>query len=73
MAVSAFLKKWLSRSQKVARNHRGNGLALESLEDRAVPAVVYNLASVQNHPENFSSKSVLVTFAPSFKIGRAHV
>ena len=67
MAVSAFLKKWLSRSQKVVRNLRGNGLALESLEDRAVPAVVYNLASVQNHPENFSSKSVLVTFAPSFK------
>jgi len=67
MAVSNFLKKWLTRSRMLSRNLKANRLALESLEDRAVPAVVYNLANVQAHPESFSNKSVLVTFAPSFK------
>lgn len=67
MTITFSLQKWMFRNNHSPKSIAANRLALETLEDRAVPAVVYDLAKVQAHPENYSSKSVLVTFAPTFK------
>ena len=71
MAVRQLLRGWLNRrlaSQAQVSSVRATAnLALEMLEDRAVPAVVYNLANTQARPADYSTKSIFVTFAPNTK------
>jgi subtilisin family serine protease len=65
MAAENVMRAWFHSTRKPASGSRR--LNLEALEDRAVPAVIYDLAMVQARPQDFSTKSVLVNFAPSFK------
>ena len=71
MPVRQLLCGWLDRrlvNQGRMSPIRGTAnLALEMLEDRAVPAVVYNLANTQARPTDYSTKSIFVTFAPNTK------
>lgn len=72
MAVANLLMSWFSQAKRHPKRIQPRNLALEALECRAVPAVVYDLAKVQARPQDFSNKSVLISFAPAFKPSTAN-
>lgn len=71
MAIRHTLRGWLERQLSgptlTPPGRVSPHLALEILEDRAVPAVVYNWANTQAHPADYSTQSILITFAPNTK------